>query len=105
MAMHETNFLHTVEAASSEQEPLPVAVLLPSRERRQPIQRVSDLGNSAYKALSRAFPRAPLIATATRLTAFGGYNLTMLWTVAVMGLGYMSSLPPLTDAGSVRRWI
>ena len=25
--------------------------------------------------------------------------------VAVMGLGYMSSLPPLTDAGSVRRWI
>jgi acetyl-CoA acetyltransferase len=90
MAMHETNFLHTVEAASSEQEPLPVAVLLPSRERRQPIQRVSDLGNSAYKALSRAFPRV---------------NLTMLWTVAVMGLGYMSSLPPLTDAGSVRRWI
>ena len=32
-------------------------------------------------------------------------SVARLVSVAVMGLGYMSSLPPLTDAGSVRRWI
>ena len=79
------------------------------RRVRPPILRPSSCEGGgvfdAYKALSRAFPRAPLIATATRLTAFGGYNLTMLWTVAVMW--YCASYQircRITSVATVGKW-